>query len=399
MKGTKMKVKVKNLEANPYRRIKQYPIDRTKVNSLKTSIEETSFWDNILVRPHPKKKGTYQLAYGHHRFVALKELNIKEVDIPVRKLDDARMVKIMAEENFDEWNPSPQVIIQTVDDVRDFLDTKIALYDTLKAFRAACVGSPILKNLFTDNGNFQQCEKYGIGRDNLVKFLGEKWRKRIEGALRILKSTSFDQKAASQFSDMYNAGEFQKTVEKQNIPKAEQKELARKTAKIVEKKKIGGRDLPKIVEALVDEKLDNEIIDIMDSPEQIKDFQRAVNLGSVPKTKQKKIAKKIVEAKSDCINVFETVLEQANPKTKEKPEDPDVVRAKKLIEDIEKQSSDLSHKIKMLRHCLEKMNATDLSGLNVILAGMSLKMLMDDITTVLRAGQNNDVKYLPETTN
>ena len=52
------------------------------VKTLKTSINETSFWSNILAGLHPKQKGKYQLAYGHHRCIALKELKIKVIDIP-----------------------------------------------------------------------------------------------------------------------------------------------------------------------------------------------------------------------------------------------------------------------------------------------------------------------------
>ena len=49
-----MKIEVKNLEPNPYRNIKKYPFDKEKLKALKTSITETSFWDNILARPSGK---------------------------------------------------------------------------------------------------------------------------------------------------------------------------------------------------------------------------------------------------------------------------------------------------------------------------------------------------------
>jgi len=45
-----MKIQVNKIKPNPYRRMESYPIDKEKVESLKTSIKETSFWDNILVR-------------------------------------------------------------------------------------------------------------------------------------------------------------------------------------------------------------------------------------------------------------------------------------------------------------------------------------------------------------
>ena len=91
-----MKIAVSKIRANPFRRIASYPIDKAKVEALKTSIRETEFWDNILLREKPGKPGLYELAYGHHRLQALKELGIAEIDVPVKDLDDATMLRIMA---------------------------------------------------------------------------------------------------------------------------------------------------------------------------------------------------------------------------------------------------------------------------------------------------------------
>ena len=105
-----MKIAVKDLEPNPYRKEEHYPYDRAKIEALKTSIKEKTFWDNILVRPHTWK---YQLAYGHHRWISLKELGIKEIDIAVRDLDDALMLQIMAEENLN-WSASTAIMTHTI---------------------------------------------------------------------------------------------------------------------------------------------------------------------------------------------------------------------------------------------------------------------------------------------
>lgn len=80
-------------------------------NTQKASIEETSFWDNLLARPAGKG---YEIAYGHHRLVALQEAGIKEVDIPVRKIDDGMMIRIMANENRDSYKANRAVTIETV---------------------------------------------------------------------------------------------------------------------------------------------------------------------------------------------------------------------------------------------------------------------------------------------
>lgn len=116
-----MKIKIKDLRPNPYRDMDNYPIDEEKVESLINSINQTGFWDNILAR---KKEGEIQIAYGHHRLVALRKVMkpTDEVDIPIRSLDDATMLKIMANENMDEWKTNPTVIDETVKITKQFLE-------------------------------------------------------------------------------------------------------------------------------------------------------------------------------------------------------------------------------------------------------------------------------------
>lgn len=233
-----MLIRIKNIMANPYRKIKAYPIDRSKINSLKISIKDTSFWDNILVRQHPKKKGKYQLAYGHHRYIALGELGIKEIDIPVRKLTDAMMVKIMAEENLN-WSTSPTVIVQTVDATRKFLDGEFAKYKTFKQLPPDLMNSLEQKT----EKSFNKI-KAGVGSPTIKKFLGNNWTKsRIQEALAILDDKELYQEAIKDIPTMYQAGEFRKAVKTYHVPKAKQKELAKK----IVKEKTHGEEIHKIV--------------------------------------------------------------------------------------------------------------------------------------------------------
>ena len=117
-----MEIKIKDLKPNPYRDMRNYPINREKVETLKTSILQTSFWDNIVVRK--RKNGTYQIAYGHHRLIAVQELFNPDdiVDLPVRGLTDAIMIQMMASENMDEWKASIAVIDETVKAAKKFLE-------------------------------------------------------------------------------------------------------------------------------------------------------------------------------------------------------------------------------------------------------------------------------------
>lgn len=116
-----MKVQIKHLEPNPYRDMENYPISEEKVQRLADSINQTGFWDNILAR---KSNGKIQIAYGHHRLIALRKVMKPndEVDIPVKGLDDATMIKVMANENMEDWKTSPSVIDETVRVTKRFLE-------------------------------------------------------------------------------------------------------------------------------------------------------------------------------------------------------------------------------------------------------------------------------------
>ena len=116
-----MKVQIKDLYPNPYRDMDNYPINRDKVETLKASIKQTGFWDNIVAR---NMDGKIQIAYGHHRLTALREALAwdTEVDIPVKDLPDSVMIQIMANENMDDWKATPQVIDETVRVTKKFLE-------------------------------------------------------------------------------------------------------------------------------------------------------------------------------------------------------------------------------------------------------------------------------------
>ena len=108
-----VQIAVGDLVANPFRHIDRYPIRREKVEALKSSLETTGFWGNIVAR---QQNGTTEIAYGHHRLVALKEYygNEELVEIIVRDLSDEDMLQIMARENMEEWGTSAWVEHETV---------------------------------------------------------------------------------------------------------------------------------------------------------------------------------------------------------------------------------------------------------------------------------------------
>lgn len=238
-----MKIKVKDLEANPYRDIDKYPIDKTKIEALKTSIQLTTFWDNILARPRPDKKGKYQIAYGHHRLTTLQELKIGEVDIPVRNLSDMTMLQIMANENIDEWRARPAVLIETVLAAKRYLDGELAKYDSWELLDKSIRQLFSETQKYSSKGRFKQLQKDGVGRGTLQKFLGKNYKEHmVQAAIDTLKEDKagiVDRKAVEQFPKLEQSRQFRSAVKNHKIPYTEQKSLA----KNIVKKGVGSRDI------------------------------------------------------------------------------------------------------------------------------------------------------------
>jgi len=43
-----MKIRIKDLEPNPFRDMKNYSFNQEKLSNLRDSIKNTGFWDNIM---------------------------------------------------------------------------------------------------------------------------------------------------------------------------------------------------------------------------------------------------------------------------------------------------------------------------------------------------------------
>ncbi|MGB3387715.1 MAG: plasmid partitioning protein RepB [Pseudaminobacter sp.] len=80
-----------------------FVVDRLGVNaedttSLVAQIKEYGQQVPILVRPHPEAEGRYQVAYGHRRLAAAKELD-RKVRAVVRDLTDEQLIVSQGQEN------------------------------------------------------------------------------------------------------------------------------------------------------------------------------------------------------------------------------------------------------------------------------------------------------------
>lgn len=81
------------------------PTDDTQYRQLVETIRTHGQQIPILVRPHPKKSGFYQIAYGHRRWHAARELAI-QVRAIVQDLSDAELVVAQGKENSQRRNLS-----------------------------------------------------------------------------------------------------------------------------------------------------------------------------------------------------------------------------------------------------------------------------------------------------
>ena len=101
------------IKPNPFRHMDRYPIQREKVEALKASLRKTGFWENIVAREVDREA---EIAFGHHRLVALREELGPKAKIPliVKDLNDEAMLQMMARENMEDWSTSATVEQETV---------------------------------------------------------------------------------------------------------------------------------------------------------------------------------------------------------------------------------------------------------------------------------------------
>jgi ParB-like chromosome segregation protein Spo0J len=145
-----MKIKIKDLNPNPYRNIENYPLQPAKLEALRNSMLKTGFWDNILAR---QVNGKVEIAYGHHRLEVLKQLFDPDyvVYVPIKDLSDGDMLMIMANENMGDFDTNTYVIDNTVQAAIDYIeaDSEIAL--SVRRYDGDIVSQAVAKYLGWDD--------------------------------------------------------------------------------------------------------------------------------------------------------------------------------------------------------------------------------------------------------
>jgi len=243
-----MKVKLRDLVPNPFRDMANYPIDRKKIESLKQSIEQTGFWDNILTR---KVGDKYQIAYGHHRLTVLNLLfdGDYEISISVKDLSDWDMLLIMGNENRNAYKSSATATLEFVEKARTRLDAELQKYDTLAEFENN-VGKFANIKLFDSERQYQNVKINGVGRGtiHLVLNNGDKdgdWKEwEIRNAFDVLKDPTITMDTVKKIGDSSSLSNFRKATKDMT------KEVKESLATDIQELNMGKRTIPVYVKAM-----------------------------------------------------------------------------------------------------------------------------------------------------
>jgi hypothetical protein len=129
-----MKISIEKIDNNPHRNMKRNPISKDQVATIVASIKRNEWGENVIVRKHPDKKGRYQLAYGHHRLAALKQLKVKEAEFIVKDVDEWVMYTWMVDENESQQRVTPELVYENIEAGINYLEPVIRECETVEDF-------------------------------------------------------------------------------------------------------------------------------------------------------------------------------------------------------------------------------------------------------------------------
>ncbi len=212
-------VKLDDINSNPHRNEESYVYDQGKIDSLKEKIQDTTFWENLLARK--TKEGRIELAYGHHRIQALRQLvadgfeDYTEIKINVRphtQLTSERMLKIFAHENAEDWGENPSNLCMTVLQLQSHLEGLLGASKNKDEFfkKIGDVGA-----IKMDDRSFTRVKNAGVGASLITSFLGDTWsRQTIQDALQVIEKDEDTFNLAQKLPSVTLANRFQKLVTK-----------------------------------------------------------------------------------------------------------------------------------------------------------------------------------------
>lgn len=132
--------------------------------SLRSSIRENGVRTPLLIRPHPKMTGHFEIIAGHHRWMAAKEEGLTKVPGIVEELNDYEADQMQGETNIErpDWLPSEKAWSYKI-----HLEATVALYG-IHAGRPADNSPTGSANLRADD---LTAERYSISGDQLRMYI------------------------------------------------------------------------------------------------------------------------------------------------------------------------------------------------------------------------------------
>ena len=191
-------VKLGEIRPNRFRDLARWPVERSVIDGLKQSINETGFWNNL--QAIRNERDEVELRFGHHRWTAGLELFGPDYEVAVEIVPfegEWSLLRALHMENAVNRNKvmhTHEVVAQLTHWWDDVVFEKYPSWDACE--QAGFFSSLLLDQYFgkaVENGkaHYSQSVKYGIGREVIAKMLeGTETEGNIKQALASLPLTA-----------------------------------------------------------------------------------------------------------------------------------------------------------------------------------------------------------------
>ncbi|MBN2271571.1 MAG: ParB-like nuclease domain-containing protein [Sedimentisphaerales bacterium] len=154
-------------------------MSRATFRKLVANIEQTGRYEPLVVRPHPQRRGFFQIINGHHRCKALQQLGCSKADCVVWDVDDEQT----------------DILLATLNRLcgRDELDKKLALLARLRERMDLANLAKLLPHTAKQISRLTRMKLPDIVRPNgstpilspMVFFLSDEQKQIIDEAMRL----------------------------------------------------------------------------------------------------------------------------------------------------------------------------------------------------------------------
>ena len=192
------RVKLGEIRPNRFRDLARWPVERSVIEGLKQSINETGFWNNL--QAIRNERDEVELRFGHHRWTAGLELFGPDYEVAVEMVPfqgEWSLLRALHMENAVNRNKvmhTHEVVAQLTRWWDDEVFEKYPSWDECE--QAGFFTSLLLEQYFgkaVENGkaHYSQSVRYGIGREVISKMLeGTETEGNIKQALASLPLTA-----------------------------------------------------------------------------------------------------------------------------------------------------------------------------------------------------------------